>query len=194
MTRKSIFPEFNVNLPDWSKLLGDMQTKAVEPSQLLEAHQRNLEAWTKAQAVVAQGFQAISERQAEIIRNRMTQSASVIQGVIQNPKLDGGAQVDAIKAAVEVQVAELKELTEMVSKVQADALTILRDRFVAGMEEVGAKTKTAAKSATAPAHAEPPVTAKEPAPAAAKPVVKAAPKPAAKATAKPAARKSGPKA
>ena len=193
MTRKSMFPEFNVNLPDWSKLLGDMQTKAVDPSQLLEVHQRNLEAWTKAQAVVAQGFQAISERQAEIIRNRMTQSANVIQGVIQNPKLDGASQVDAIKAAVEVQVAELKELTEMVSKVQADALTILRDRFVAGMEEVGAKTKAAAKSAPAPAPAEPPVSAKEPEPVI-KPVVKAAPKPAAKATAKPAARKSGPKA
>jgi phasin family protein len=194
MASKSIFPEFNVNLPDWSKLLGDLQTKPVDPSQLLEAHQRNLDAWTKAQAVVAQGFQAISERQAEIIRNRMTQSASVIQAVIQNPKLDGATQVEAIKAAVEVQVAELKELTEMVSKVQADALTILRDRFVAGMEEVGAKTKPSAKSAAANVHAEPPVAPKEPAPVVAKPVVEAAPKPAAKATAKPAARKSGPKA
>jgi phasin family protein len=193
MTRKSIFPEFNVNLPDWSKLLGDIQTKPVDPSQLMEAHQRNLDAWTKAQSVVAQGFQAISERQAEIIRNRMTQSASVIQSVMQNPKLDGAAQVDAIKTAVEVQVAELKELTEMVSKVQADALTILRDRFVAGMEEVGGKTKTPAKSTAA--HAETPVAAKEPEPAPAKPVAKpAAPKPAAKATAKPVARKSGPKA
>ena len=193
MTRKSIFPEFNVNLPDWSKLLGDIQAKPIDPSQLLEAHQRNLDAWTKAQAVVAQGFQAISERQAEIIRNRMTQSASVIQSVMQNPKLDGAAQVDAIKSAVEVQVAELKELTEMVSKVQADALTILRDRFVAGMEEVGGKAKVPAKSAAAPVHDEAPVAAAEPEPAV-KPVVKTAPKPAAKAAAKPVARKSGPKA
>ncbi len=185
MTRKSIFPEFNLNLPkfDWSEMMGGSKMHAVEPTQVIEAHRKNLEALTKAQTVLAQGFQTIAQRQAEMVRGSMTGASAMMKNVMQERKLDPTLQSAAVKAALEAQVAHMREMTELVGKVQGEAMSILRDRLVAGMAEIrGEKFAPSAK----PAEPAPAPTPSAPKPMA--PVKAQASKPAA--TKKPAPKKA----
>jgi phasin family protein len=187
MTRKSLFPEFNLNLPkfDWTEMLGTAKLKAIEPNQVIEAHRKNLEAFTKAQTVLAQGFQTIAQRQAEMLRGSMTGAGSMMKTMMQERSVDASAQANTVKAALEAQVAHMREMTEMVGKVQGEAMTILRDRLVESMAEVrGDKVAPKSSAKTAEPVADTP--APKPAPAA-KPPVK-------KAVSKAPARKTPPKA
>lgn len=147
------FPDLMRDLPDvnWKDLFGGHSELPLEPEKLIEAHRKNLEAWAAAQRVITQGFQTITKRQAEIMRDNMAEASGLLRTMVSERGFDPTKQADHLKSALEAQRNYLREVAELMAKIQSDAYTIIRERFVEGMGELREKKSEAApKKSEAP--------------------------------------------
>ncbi len=176
------FPDLTSDLPeiDWKDLFARQRETPLEPERLLEAHRKNLEAWASAQRILTQGFQTITKRQAEIMRDNMSEASGLLRTMVAERSFDPTKQAEQLKSALEAQRSYMREVAELMTKIQTDAYGIIRDRFVEG---VGELRKGEAKAKTEKAQAAPettkPEAQKKPAPAA-KPAAKGKKKPSVK--------------
>ena len=110
---------------------------------VLDIQRRNVEALIAANQTIAQGLQTVVQRQGEIARQSVKQfqdllsvkpsSASVTETLVK--------QIELTKTSYEKNVADTRELGDIVAKVGSEAADILSRRVVASLDEV----KTAAR-------------------------------------------------
>lgn len=182
MAKSKLFPELNLTLPelDWKEIFGPSKVPNLEPGKIIDAHRKNLEAWGQAQKILTEGMQSITHRQGELIRDSLNEAGNLMRTLTEQGGIDPLKQAEHVKAVLEAQIAHLRELAEMVGKLQTEAFSVLRERLIEGIEEVRAVAPAAKAAAEAPAEAAP--TPPAPKPPAAKP-----------AAAKSAASKSAPR-
>jgi len=110
---------------------------------VLDIQRRNVEALSAANQTIAQGLQTVARRQGEIARQSVKQfqdllsvkpsSASATETLVK--------RIDLTKTSYEKNVADARELGDIVAKVGSEAADILSRRVVASLDEV----KTAAR-------------------------------------------------
>ncbi|EWY40451.1 phasin [Skermanella stibiiresistens SB22] len=128
------FPQFKVPSFDQFKVPG------FDFSAVFDIQRRNVEAFTAASQTFAQGMQTVVQRQGEIAR----QSIEQFQGLMTNAKPTTAVeetlvkQTDLVKAAYEKNIANARELQDIVSKVTTEASDILSRRVVASLDEIKA--------------------------------------------------------
>jgi phasin family protein len=119
-------------VPGFTKLPGfDVTT-------VLDIQRRNVEALTAANQTVVQGLQTVVRRQGEIARQSVKQfqdlvsvkpsSASITETLVK--------RIDLVKTSYEKNVADARELGDIVVKVGSEAGDILSRRVVASLDEV----------------------------------------------------------
>lgn len=118
--------------------------------------QRNLEALNAANQTLAQGLQTVVQRQGEIAR----QSVKQFQDLLSNKPTNASVKetlvnrIDEAKTTFEKNVADARELNDLVAKVGSKATDILSRRVVASLDEIMAATRpmtATVKEATAAA-------------------------------------------
>ena len=105
---------------------------------VVDIQRRNFEALTAANQTVVQGLQTVMQRQGEIARQSVMQfqdllsfkPASVTETLVK--------RVDLTKTAYEKNVADARELGDIVVKAGSEAADILSRRVVASLDEVKA--------------------------------------------------------
>ena len=110
---------------------------------VLDIQRRNVEALTAANQTIAQGLQTVVQRQGEIARQSVKQfqdllsvkpsSASVTETLVK--------RIDLTKTSYEKNVADARELGDIVAKVGSEAADILSRRVVASLDEVKAAAR-----------------------------------------------------
>jgi phasin family protein len=105
---------------------------------VLDIQRRNVEALTAANQTVVQGLQTVVRRQGEIARQSVKQvqdllsvkpsSASITETLVK--------RIDLAKTSYEKNVADARELGDIVVKVGSEAGDILSRRVVASLDEV----------------------------------------------------------
>ncbi len=131
---------------DLSKMFADMKMPAMpDMSGLMTAHQRNIEALTAANKVAMEGAQAFARRQAEIVQQSVSEITEAMKSFsgIDAPQDKAAKQADMLKHTYERGVANLRELGDLISRSNGEAVELLNHRFVEAMEEV--KTLAAKK-------------------------------------------------
>ena len=124
-------------VPGFTKLPGfDVTT-------VLDIQRRNVEALSAANQTIAQGLQTVVQRQGEIARQSVKQfqdllsvkpsSASVTETLVK--------RIDLTKTSYEKNVADTRELGDIVAKVGLEAADILSRRVVASLDEVKAAAR-----------------------------------------------------
>ncbi len=126
----------------------------VDSEALIENQRRNLEAVTKANQVAFEGAQAVAQYQAEILRRTMDQTTKAVQEMSQPGKIEDvwAKQAELMKGAYEQGIANLRALTELSTKANAEAADLLTHRVSDSLGELkGAFTASngAASEATA---------------------------------------------
>jgi phasin family protein len=111
----------------------------LDPEMIAASQRKNLDALQQANQVALEGARAVLERQLKIGHEVMTE-LSAIFGAARQPSESPGdwvvRQVETSKKALETSIANARELTELMTKVNTDALGVLTHRISEGLDEV----------------------------------------------------------
>jgi phasin family protein len=134
-------PFFDIDMTkmmDVSKLLSEYKMPGVDMNAVLEAQRRNIEALTAANQVAFDGVQTVLRRQAEILRQTMEQSSSMLNELMAagTPEEKVAKQTEIVKQAFEKALANMKEMAEMVARSNTDAANLLSNRVSESLDEL----------------------------------------------------------
>ena len=130
-----------INPLDYTKMFGEFKmpaVPAVDVEAMMSTARRNYEAVAQANKLIAEGFQALAKRQAEVARASFEDAWKATQEVMNAGTGEAKAekQAEVVKAAVEKAVANARELTELATKSQGEAFDVLNKRFIESVDEV----------------------------------------------------------
>ena len=104
-----------------------------DPEALLAAQRRNVEAFTSAGKIVADGMRTYAESQVGMMQEAMRSLWGAMQTGGSAPvSTDPSDQLERMRAAFELQ-----ELTQLLLKVQSDALAVLNDAAAVNAQALG---------------------------------------------------------
>lgn len=123
---------------DFSKFAEQFKMPGVDSKALADSQRKNVEAFTRANKVAIEGIQAIAQRQAEILRQAMEETTKAVREMAKpgQPAEKMAAQAALVKESYETAIANLRELTEMSAKSNAEATDVLSHRFSANLDEI----------------------------------------------------------
>lgn len=130
---------------DMSKLMGDFKMPNVEA--LMACQRKNVEAVTSANQMAMESIQTFVQRQADIARQSFEAAMAMIQAVMnaQTPEEKMAKQTDAMKDAMERCVSNLKELTDMATRSQYQAMDAISSRVSESLDEISGMMKNGNK-------------------------------------------------
>lgn len=134
----------NKQTPFWdldvTKLISEFKIPGVDVEQVLATQRKNIEALTAANKVAFEGFQAVAQRQTEILRQTMEEISGLVQGVISAPTPEEkvAKQAELTKHAFEKALSNAKELAELITRSNNEAADLINKRVSATLEELKA--------------------------------------------------------
>lgn len=150
MARTSSNTFMGMDLPpfmDFSKFTEQFKVPAVDTEALLDSQRKNIEAFSTANRIAFEGAQAMTQRQVEILRQVMEESAAAVKQLTAAGKPEDklAEQAELLKQSFEQSIANFRELAEMGAKSNGEAVEVLNKRVTEGLDEL----KLALKKATA---------------------------------------------
>ena len=123
---------------DFAKMMTDMRVPGVDAEQIVTAQRKNIEALAAANKTAADGMQAVMTRQAEILKRSMEEATAAMQDMMSAgaPEDQVAKQVEMTKDGFETAISNMRELSEMMSKSQNEALDILNSRIAESLDEL----------------------------------------------------------
>src|SRR3954454_9099435 len=120
------------------------QVPGFDANTFVEFQHRNLEALNAANQALVQGLQTVAQRQGKLVQQSVKQvqellsvkPASVNEALVK--------QIDVAKTSFEKNVADTRELGDLVAKVGAEAADILSRHVVASLDEIKAAARSKA--------------------------------------------------
>ena len=120
------------------------QVPGFDANTFVEFQHRNLEALNAANQTLVQGLQTVAQRQGKLVQQSVKQfqellsvkPASVTEALVK--------QIDVAKTSFEKNVADSRELGDIVAKVGSEAADILNRRVVASLDEIKAAARSKA--------------------------------------------------
>jgi phasin family protein len=143
-TRTSFF-DFNA-----SKMFADFPFKPFDVEAVWSAGRRNVEAWSQANRVAAEGVQALAKRQAEMVRQSFDDFSALVRDLSQPVSAEEriAKNTEFAKQAIEKSFSHTREIATMATRTGSEAAELLHRRANEGLDEFRALTSTAAHKAT----------------------------------------------
>jgi hypothetical protein len=112
---------------------------AFDPEALLAVQRRNVEAFTEAGKIVADGMRGYAEGQVGLMQQAMRDLWGAVQpgGSTPATTADPSDQLARMRAAFERVLAQVQELTRLLLKAQGDALAVLNEAAAANAQALG---------------------------------------------------------
>lgn len=123
---------------DVTKIMTDMKFPVVGFETVVEAQRKNIEALTAANQTAFEGFQALFQRQAEVVRSsveEMTKATSDLWATV-SPEEKAAKQADLVKKGYESAIANLREALDMLAKTNGQAADLINKRVGESLEEI----------------------------------------------------------
>jgi phasin family protein len=124
---------------EFAKMFADMKLPALPDTEaLMNAHRRNLEAFTAANRTALEGAQAVAKRHMEIMQQTMSEMTETLRALAtpEAPQVKAARQADLLKNAYQRAVANSRELGDLIQRSNGEALGVLNKRFTEAMDEV----------------------------------------------------------
>ena len=117
---------------------------------LMAAQRKNLEAFTQANQLALEGFQAFAKMQAELTRTAIDEASVMVRDWAETgaPEAKLRKQAAFAKKALATGVSNTRELVELAGKTQAEAFDVLNKRFTESFDEMISFTKKETKKET----------------------------------------------
>ncbi|HBR69575.1 MAG TPA: hypothetical protein DEA55_09395 [Rhodospirillaceae bacterium] len=137
MAKNNPFTEF-FSKNDFAKAFEQYQNLPFDMNSLLETQRKNIQALTEAQQHAMEGIQAIAQRQAQIVSQIVQDNSAIAKELMGEgtPEEKFSKNADMFKRIYERTIANLEELSEMVSKANNETGKIISKRVSASMNEI----------------------------------------------------------
>lgn len=115
---------------------------------LMSAHRQNLETLTKANQVIAENFQAIAQRQSEIMRGYMEEVATAVKEVVSagSPEVSAQHQAAFAKKTMESAIQHMREFAELTSKSGTEVFELVNKQVMSNLDQMKKTGKHEASS------------------------------------------------
>jgi phasin family protein len=126
-------------LKDVGKMFGDMRTPTVDVETVVAMQRKNIEALTQANQLAIEGAQAVLRYQLEMTRRTMEEFSQMFTSFFQpNGSMEDrlAKQADFSKTAMEKGISNARELTDLVTKANSEAFSVLSKRVAETMDEM----------------------------------------------------------
>lgn len=127
----------------------DLFKNSFDFNQLFSTQRRNIEAFSAANQAFVEGVQAVSRRQAEVIRENVEDVLKASKDLMTSgtPETNLTKQGELAKTIFENTLANLREVTEMVTKSGFEAFDVLNKRAAETLEEISKASNAKKKNA-----------------------------------------------
>ena len=123
---------------EFTKAFSQFKLPGVDVNGIMASQQKNLEALTVANQAAIAGIQAVATRQAEIIQQTMTATASAAEDLVKSgtPQEAAAKQAELVKSTFEKALSDMTEIAELVAKSNSEAGAAINKRITESLEEV----------------------------------------------------------
>ena len=131
---------------DFTKFFADMKLPALPDMEtFVSASRKNLETLTAANRIALEGAQAVARRHMEIVQSSMAELTEAMQALAGTdaPQAKAAKQAELLKQGYQHAVAHMKELSDLMQQSNAEALSLINQRFAEAMDEVKALAEKA---------------------------------------------------
>jgi phasin family protein len=132
---------------DFTKFFADMKLPAMPDMEVfVAASRKNLETLSVANRIALEGAQAVARRHMEIVQSSMAELTEAMQALAaaDAPQAKAAKQAELLKQAYQRAVTHMKELSDLIQQSNAEALSLINQRFVEAMDEVKALAQKSA--------------------------------------------------
>ena len=109
----------------------DRRAAGVDVSALVEWQRKDLEALAEANRQAYEGMKALAQRQAEILRENLSEWQGAMQGAVSPDAL--AKQSDAAKRGVQQAIDNFREIAAMETETRTNAWKVVQDRMQENM-------------------------------------------------------------
>ncbi len=148
MAQNNPFAEF-FSQNDFAKAFEQYQNLPFNMDTLLDTQRKNMQALTEAQQLALEGFQAIAQRQSEIMSQIVEDNSAIAKELMgeSTPEEKFSKNADLFKKVYERTITNMQELSEIAGKSNTEAGNIINKRVSASMNEIkNSVKKTEAKA------------------------------------------------
>ena len=123
---------------EFTKAFNQFKIPGVDVAGIMATQQKNLDALTAANKSAIEGMQAVTTRQAEILKQTMEATASAAEDLVKSgsPQEATAKQAELVKTTFEKALADMTEIADMVAKTNAQAGAAINKRISESLEEV----------------------------------------------------------
>jgi phasin family protein len=125
---------------DFSKIAGEFKFPTLNVESIVETNRKNFAAVTSASSSAVESLKAIAQRQGDMLRAAMEDFSRHGSEVLAAATVEEKAakQIDFAKKSYDVVLANTRELADLYTKGQTDALAALNERIAQLTDEVKA--------------------------------------------------------
>ena len=123
---------------DLGQQLRDLKIPGVDVAALVAAQQKNLAALSDANRQVVAGIQQIAQRQADHLRQAVTEAAQAARTLATGPATQelGAHTAELTRQALDKALEHLKEVTDIAAKAHAHAAETVNKRVAESLDEL----------------------------------------------------------
>lgn len=129
---------FDMSKFDMSKMTGDFRMPQMNMESMMTAQRRNIESFSALQQAASQSFQALWQRQAEMVRQAMEETSQMMSSIMSCPTPEEKMikQAEVSKVAMEKCLANVRDITETISKCNSQAMEAVSNRMNESLDEL----------------------------------------------------------
>ncbi|MBN66913.1 MAG: phasin [Rickettsiales bacterium] len=131
---------------DMMKAWNQFKVPTFDYNQFASVQQRNMEAFSAANQLVAEGVQTASRRQAELARANMEELLKTTKEMMTgaSPEVNTKKQTELAKSLFDSSLSNMREMSEMFAKSGFEAFDIINKRTSESIDEFQKTAKNAA--------------------------------------------------
>jgi phasin family protein len=118
------------------KFGADLQVPKFDLDQLVEAQRKNIEALTASASAMADGAQAMAQKQRELVEAGLREATALAQELKAHGDQNLVRQTEFAKKVFDIAVQGAQETAQLTRMSTGDAVKILHDRMRQGLEEI----------------------------------------------------------
>lgn len=126
-------------MQEFTRMFSDMKFPTMPGMDgIISAHRRNMETFSAANRVALEGAQVVARRNMEIMQQSIGELTDTMRQLTtaESPQARAARQAELLKEAYERAVANMKELADLITRSNAEAVQLLNNRFTEAMDEV----------------------------------------------------------
>ncbi|MBL6598145.1 MAG: TIGR01841 family phasin [Alphaproteobacteria bacterium] len=123
---------------DFQSMFNNAKIPGLDVEAILAAQKKNVEAMIGANQIVAEGYQAVAKRQAELAQTTLQETQARVTDLMTDASPEGrmAKQAEMVKTGIEQASQSMHEVSEVLRKSQTEAFALIKRRMDESVDEI----------------------------------------------------------